>query len=161
MKEITFDFNNIGGVLHLYAFPASTGLRIVTDYVTGTRTVMFRNRHDIISIEMYADDTFRFAETKDDSEGGVFYDIAISGVIPKWSPDNDVTIEDLERGEWMVMVKDNNGVVRLAGSEYALLRFNTVKDTGTTRTNRNGIAFTFTGKQPDPSLAVDATDIFI
>lgn len=160
MKELTFDFDNFGGTLHLYAVPVASFRRIVKNYVAGTLTAQFRNRQDIISIEMFADDTFSFSETKDVADGGVFYDVAISGIIPKWSEANDGRIEELERGEWMVVTKDNNGVVRIAGTEDALLRFNTVKDTGTSRPERNGIAFTFTGKQPDPAPAVDATDIF-
>ena len=160
MKELTFDFDNFGGTLHLYAVPVGSFRRIVKNYVDGTNTAQFRNRQDIISIEMFADDTFAFSETKDVAEGGVFYDVAISGVIPKWSEANDERIEELERGEWIVVTKDNNGTVRLAGSETDLLRFNTVKDTGTTRPERNGIAFTFTGKQPNAATSVDAADIF-
>ena len=159
MKELSFDFDNFGGTLHLYAVPLASFRRLVKDYVTGSVTAQFRNRQDIISIEMFADDTFQFSETKDVAEGGVFYDVAISGVIPKWAEANDELVETLERGEWLVVTKDNNGTVRLAGNETDLLRFNTVKDTGTTRPERNGIAFTFTGKQPNAAVAVDATDM--
>ena len=160
MKELSFDFDNFGGTLHLYAVPADSFRRIVKNYADGTATAQFRNRQDIISIEMFADDTFQFSETKDVADGGVFYDVAISGIIPKWCGANDSLIEELERGQWLVVTRDNNGTVRLAGSTDNLLRFNTVKDTGTARPERNGIAFTFSGKQPDAAPAVDATDIF-
>lgn len=159
MKFVTFDFDNFGGLLHLYAVPAASFRRIVKNYVTGGNTAEFLNRQNIISIPMFADDTYQFRETKDEADGGTYYDIAITGIIPKWAKDNDAMVEELERGQWYVVTKDNNGTVRLCGSEESLLRFNTEKDTGTTRPERNGIAFTFTGKQPLPSPSVDATDV--
>ena len=156
MKKIEFDFENVGGLCEIYAVPKGCFRKVGHDWAKGTRTAYLRNREQIIAIPMWADDTFQFVENKDESDGGTYYDVLISGIIPKQEATNEHLVEELERGEWVVLSRDNNGIIRLSGSDEVPLRFNSQKDTGVAFASRNGIGFTFTGKQPVGSIIVDA-----
>ena len=159
MKKISFDFENVGGLIEMYAIPKASFRKIGHNYAKGTRYVYLRNRENIIVIPMFADDTFQFTELKDEADDGTFYDVHISGIIPKIAADNEQLVETLERGEWTVLFRDNNGVIHFSGSDEVPLRFNTQKDTGNTFASRNGIGFEFAGKQPEPSIIVDAATL--
>lgn len=58
MKVINYDFENIGGLLQVIAIPPTSFLRIRKDYNTGLNYLELRNREDIISIPVYANDTY-------------------------------------------------------------------------------------------------------
>lgn len=159
MKEITFDFENVGGLAEIYAIPPTSFLRIRNDYVTGKKYLEVKNRDDIIVIPMFPDDSFVFNENKERSEGGDYYELSIEGVIPKQVLVNKDIISTLERGVWYVLCKDNNDVVHLCGTEDVLMTFSTQKTTGTTYIDRNSIAFTFSNKQPTPSDIIEIDNL--
>ena len=155
MKEITFDFENVGGLAEIYAIPPTSFIRIRTNYLTDKKYLDVKNRDDIIVIPMFADDTYVFNENKDTDDGGDYYDLSVEGVIPKEVFPNKQIINNLERGQWFVLCQDNNNVVHFCGSEDILMRFNTQKTTGTTYIDRNGIAFSFSCKQPESSEIIE------
>lgn len=159
MKTINFDFENVGGVRECYAIPPSSFKRIRTDYVNNLNYIELSDRTNIIAIPMYANDTFVFSEEKTIAEGGEYWDVDIEGVIPKLCNMNKSLLATLERGEWMVLSKDNNDVVHLSGSVDVPLRFDDTKSSGTSYTDRNGISFKFIGKQPCESVIIEIDDI--
>lgn len=163
MKTLNFDFENIGGVGKLYAIPLSSFLRIREDYVLDKHYLEVKNRTDIIEIPVYCDDSFSFFEDSSNTDQGDVYTPQVSGVIPKLTGDNARLIERLERGYWLVCSQDKNGVVRLSGDPDIpiLLKFTTKKHTGTLSAERNGIDFTFSCTQPNPSIYIEIEDLYI
>jgi hypothetical protein len=159
MKKITFDFENVGGLMECYAIPLSSFLRIREDYIGQKKVLEVQNRDDIISIPVYMDSSFSFSEKHDWDEGGDSWQPSIEGIIPKDCLENAADIETLERGEWMLLSRDYNGTVRLSGTEDFLLKFTDTKNTGTAATDINQISFTFSGKQDCPSLILDQDDL--
>ena len=67
MKVINYDFENIGGLLQMIAIPPTSFLRIRKDYNTGLNYLELRNREDIISIPVYANDTYIYNEDKEET----------------------------------------------------------------------------------------------
>lgn len=159
MKKISFDFENVGGLMECYAIPISSFLRIREDYASNTKVLEVQNRDDIISIPVYMDSSFSFSEQHDLDEGGDFWQPSIEGIIPKDCMDNASDIETLERGSWMLLSKDYNGICRLSGTEDFLLKFTDTKTTGAAATDVNQISFTFTGKQDCPSIILSQDDL--
>lgn len=155
MESIGFDFENVGGLAECYAIPVDVFKRIRVDYVRDLRVLEVSARKRVIAIPMYADDSFRHHEEKKHGDGGDYWEVDIEGVIPKWCKDVDVQLEELERGEWLVLSRDNNGVVRLSGSVHTPLWFEGERDTGAAYAERNGVTFHFTGNQARPSQTLD------
>ena len=158
MKTLNFDYDNLGGVIRLFAIPAVSFLRIREDYVSGLKYPELRKRELIIDIPVYADDSFSIDEEHKLTNQGDTYDTAVSGIIPKMCRVNATTLEILERGEWMVLTQDSNGEVRLTGSPENLLKFTCKKSTGKTKAARNGIEFSFAATLPQTSVYVDVPD---
>lgn len=159
MKEINFDHNNIGGLAEIYAFPPNDLLRVRHDYRSGRHYVEMKTRDNIVSIPVYPDRSFVFDEQKSTADGGDYWQVSIEGVIPKLRYEVSQLIEVLERGEWLVLSQDHNGVVHLSGSVEVPLSFACEKTTGDSYTSLNGSSFTFSGSQPAPSLIIDMDDL--
>ena len=99
MKVINYDFENIGGLLQMIAIPPTSFLRIRKDYNTGLNYLELRNREDIISIPVYANDTYIYNEDKEVNDAGDCWNVSIEGVIPKLSSVN----HDGDAGAWFVV----------------------------------------------------------
>ena len=95
------------------------------------------------------------SEEKDTADNGVYYSTEVAGIIPKIEPGNEALIEELDRGEWICVIKDNNGQMRLVGSSETPLRFDSGKDTGVSFTSRNNVKFAFKGKCATPSVVIE------
>lgn len=158
MKTIQFDFDNVGGITRVYAIPVTSFLRLRKDYINEKQYLEVRRRTDIVAIPVYADSSFSFNETQSQEEGGDLWTVEITGLIPKRSRLNEITVRILERGEWLVLLQDCNGDIVLAGTTEMPLRFSSARTTGT-ETEINGNRFTFAGVEPDPSVIVDNVDI--
>lgn len=154
MKTIQFDSDNRPGISRIYAIPISSFLRIRKNYKKNTLNVEVKNRGDIIDIPMYTM-AFQFNEEHSTEEAGETYSIAIEGRIPKLSQVNDSIIKILERGEWLVLHQDNNGIVHLSGTIDDPLTFNTNKSTGVGAESTNGYQFKFSAFTPESSIIVD------
>lgn len=159
MVTIDFDFENVGGLNQCYAIPAAA--------FKGTRVNLINNTHqlktmlsntEIIAIPMYADDTFSFTEEDEEEDGNKFWNPVIEGIIPKFGLNND-TIEKLARGEWIVLHEDNNGVVRLSGTEEIPLRCTTLPATGRAFADRSETVFRFTASEQQPSVIMESLDL--
>lgn len=159
MEKINFDFNNVGGLAEIYAIPLSDVLRIRHDFRRDTDALELVTRDNIIVIPVYGDRSFSFIEQKSTADGGDCWDLSIEGIIPKLCRNNAALIERLERGVWLVLSSDNNGTALLSGSVDIPLQFSAEKATGDSFTALNGTTFTFSGKQPSPSLVIDLDDL--
>ena len=155
MRRISFDFDNVGGLLDVKAYPSEMYAELKRNYATGMSTFTPEDDSRAIAIPMYAGDTFQFSEQKDVADNGVYYSTEVAGIIPKLDPDNDELMEELDRGEWICVVRDNNGQLRLVGSSETPLRFDSGKDTGVSFTSRNNVKFAFKGKCAMPSVVLE------
>lgn len=159
MKQIVFDFENMGGVSHVYAIPPSSYAGMRMDYATGRKHLQLTRTGEVIDIPVFADGTYYFNENQTRSDAGEGYAVEIGGIIPKHQECNAGTVELLERGEWLVLCSDMNGSVRLAGVGGVRLKFTTQKSTGTGAADRNQISFVFACTQENPSVFVSVEDI--
>lgn len=158
MKTINLDTDNLGGLLHLYAIPPTSFVRIRKDYVNDLNYLELMQRGDVIDLPVFANDTYVYNEEKTTSDAGDNWHIVIEGVIPRLSPDNQLVIELLERGLWYVVAEDANGEVHLCGQEDAWMLFSSSKTSGQTVTNRNGTSFTFSCVQDEPTIFLSDFD---
>ena len=153
MKKIDFDFDNVGGLAHLYLIDASALLRCDVNVKNGYVRPVIASENMIYDIAVYAGDNFAFTENLLEEDTGEVYDVAISGFIPKM--DNIMTVAEMERKEWIAVHQDANGNLLISGTKEMPLRFITNKTTGTAPT-RNATAFTLVGKLTCPSKACDS-----
>lgn len=155
MKQLNFDTDNIGGLQKVYALPPGS-YSLAKNYVSNAYTLTIADTSQVVEIETFADGTYSFTESHGRDEHGDWWQPTIVGQIPKHSHGNAALIEELERGQWVVLCKDNNGVLRLAGDDQTPLTFATEATTGAVTTDMNGTGFTFTGKLGKPSVVVSS-----
>ena len=155
MKAMHYDFENVGGLLQVIAVPPASFVQIRKDYAAGLNYLELRNREDIVSIPVYANDTYSYNEDKEVNDAGDCWNVSVEGVIPKLSSVNHHLMETLERGLWYVLAVDGNGVVHWCGQEDALMLFNTNKTSGRSVSERNSTSFTFTCIQDEPTSYIE------
>ena len=155
MKELTFDASTLGGVCYVYAIPLGAVAAIVKNNVSGLHTVTFNSMSDVVKLESLDDETFLFQETHGRDEHGDYWEVSVQAVIPKACLENAVTIEQLERGEWIVISKDQNGVLRVSGDKDTLLACSSEATSGMAYVDSNHTVLTFTGKRGHPSWLVE------
>ena len=100
MKVINYDFENIGGLLQVIAVPPSSFLQIRRDYIADLNYLELCNPEEIVSIPVYANDTYIYKEDKEVNDAGDCWNVSVEGIIPKLSSMNHRLIESLERGLW-------------------------------------------------------------
>ena len=54
MKKIKFNFENVGGLAEVYAFPPADFLRLRHDYVNDSDSLELRTRDNVIAVPVYA-----------------------------------------------------------------------------------------------------------
>ena len=81
----------------------------------------------------------------------------IKGVIPSHLIE-DIDINTLRRGEWLVIHQDARGITRMTGTKLIPLRFSSTSDTGTELSNLNGEQFVFSAIEAEPSPECDIED---
>ena len=155
MKEIQFDFENIGGLHHCYCIPATSFAGYSLNYLTKRVVLNSVDPTVVVSIPMYADGTYSFTENHGRDAAGDYWQPTVDGIIPKGSLENASLLEELERGEWVVLAVDSNGSVRVCGDADTPLTFSTNTTTGSAPSALNGISFSFSGKLGHPSYVVD------
>lgn len=151
MKTIDFNFDNVGGMVHLYLIDVAAIRTINTNISSGKVVPVLKQGATIYDIKVYDDQYFQFNETMSVEDTGSVWDINIQGFIPRL--DNLVDIANLERGEWMALHQDANGNVILSGTKEIPLRFISTKSTS----GRNATAFSLSAKGPEPSLMAESS----
>lgn len=153
MTPFNFDpDSNMGGVCRIFAIPPTSFVKLWTDHVNGFNYLTVRNREDIIDIYSIDEETSFTEEYKSGA-----YNPVITGITPGNTKDR-LPIEKLDSGYWYVLFQDNNGFIRLAGTEDNMLSFSRTTTTGNLG-NRNQIAFQFAGKQLSECYYIELSDI--
>ncbi|HRZ98807.1 MAG TPA: hypothetical protein P5084_14720 [Paludibacter sp.] len=158
MTPFNFEIaDNMGGVCRIFAIPPSSFVRVWTDHVNNINYLTVRNREDIIDIYSIDEET----EFTEDYESGI-YSPVLSGITPggrdKVNVKNTENLEKLDSGYWRLLFEDNNGFVRLAGTEDNMLTFRRTTTTGKLG-ERNQIEFAFSGKQLREAYYIELSDI--
>ncbi len=152
MRTIDFDFDNVGGLSHLYLIDVAGLIRVDMNVKNKHVRPALSSETYIYNIGVLDGDDFVFTENLLQEEGGEVFDVAISGFIPKM--DNLVTVAEMERKEWIAVHQDANGNILISGTKEMPLRFMTSKTTGTAPA-RNATAFTLSAKTTEPSQVCD------
>lgn len=100
---------------------------------------------------LYIGDSFKHKEVQNFEDGGDCWDVTVYGIIPKRCQINEATIHILERGEWLIITRDANGIIILSGTVDVPLKFIHSRTTGTS-SDMNGSRFTFQARQSEPSV---------
>ena len=148
MKTIEFDFDNVGGLTHLYLIDVAGLERVDTNVSDGKVKPVITSGTRIYNIEVYGGNDFKFSEVMSIEDSGNVFAVTIAGYIPRL--DSLVEVDVLERGEWIAVHQDANGNILLTGTRDVPLRFVTTKNTGTAST-RNATAFSLQASEPTPS----------
>jgi len=98
--------------------------------------------------------------TIDRATGTRFYEQSVSLTIHygKSSTENDTirtTLEELSRGNMLMIVKENSGIHKIYGAENGLRVTTGTGGTGTAFGDLNGVTLTLTGKEPESAAIVD------
>ena len=155
MKTIDFDFDNVGGISSIYAFPPQDVQSVLLQPSKGTAKLTFNEDANIIQLPVYAPNSTSWSEDHTVGDAGDMYAVAISGFIPRHA--SSQLVNELSRGKWMVVHQDANGDIVLSGTTEVPLTFTSGKTTGTDGSTRNGTAFTFAANEPTPSILIDPT----
>jgi len=100
------------------------------------------------------------ALTADRATGTRFYEQTVNLTIHygKVAADNDTirtTLEELSKGNMMIIVKENSGIYKMYGAENGLRVTTGASGSGTAFSDLNGITLTLTGKESEPAQIVD------
>lgn len=159
MKNLSFDFNsNMGGISRMFAIPLECFKRIRTDHTNGKNYLEVINREKIIDI-YFTEETSSLSETQTRETPGSAYKVEIAAIVPKESPTNQKVMTQLEHGFWYVLCEDNNGFIRLAGTEDNQLSFSRKGGSGTGTSSGNKSEILFSGSQLNPCLFLTLDDM--
>jgi len=135
-----------GGIKRLWLFPFiqySRSQIIVEDKVLVTFPTT-----DIFEVNPL---TITQNEKQEDSDGGKFWSQSISFTIPK----TDFEFQKLIKKDYRIIVQDNNGKYIIYGL-YKGLECNKIDFTsGSSKTDSNGMSFSFDGKEEVSSFLID------
>lgn len=148
MKTIAFDFDNVGGLTHLYLIDVAGLERVDTNVSDGKVRPVIASGTRVYNIEVYAGNDFKFNETMSIEDSGNVFAVTIAGYIPRL--DSLVDVDVLERGEWIAVHQDANGNILLTGTRDVPLRFVTNKSSGSAA-GRNATAFSLEASEPTAS----------
>lgn len=151
------NFDNRGGICHVYAIPAECVSNIRNNWNRKTVTPELDDNEGIIKLPYYAGQNYSFTEQHSLNEQGDRYTVEIKGVIPSHLIE-DIDINTLRRGEWLVIHQDARGITRMTGTKLIPLRFSSTSDTGTELSNLNGEQFVFSAIEAEPSPECDIED---
>ena len=155
MRTILVTDDRLGGLHHIHCIPVSVMGEIEIDYATGLHSFTLNSTDGVYDIPCLGGDDYSFGEEHGRDENGDYWQPTVVGIIPHPDLLNAGDIEALERGEWIVLCEDQNGVLRLCGDEDTQLTFSTATTSGTAPTDKNQVVFTLTGKLGHPSYVVE------
>lgn len=160
MKRILSSYDNRGSLAYILAIPTFCLIRIRHDYTTGNDVPEFSDVDNMIRIPVIPGEQYQFKESSELSTGGNLFSVNITGVIHASNKADDKRIQELLKGEWLVLHIDTLGFCRLSGSVDVPLRFSIQNDTNNTLSSSGKLSFTFTSKQDKPSLICPAQTLY-
>src|SRR5690606_21449672 len=90
--------------------------------------------------------TLEFSEKAKPSPHGIYYDQSLSGFTPGDHEDLSDVIQSLEDQQFVLLVEDARGQLRLVGAYGYPLTFIAEFSSGSARSDSKGYAFEFTGQ---------------
>lgn len=147
MKTINKPGDNLGGLLKIWAVPASVFS------VSGT-TVSFSATADIYEIYC-TPESMEFDEPSERTVAGTHYNTQVSGFIPRDSSDVLEAMNDMERKPYVLIFKDGNGNFKLAGTASEPLYIDSSLNSGRQVSDRAGYSISFVGKTISRAVFID------
>ncbi len=140
MKTINKQYENMGGLLKLWAIPPAD-VSVSGDQVT------INTDANMISIHV-KEDSGSFDEDLSRSFTGSSYKVELKATVPCDTKETLALISELERkNKYLVIYLDGNGNYKLAGTKDVPLRFLAKATTGNTPSTLNRYDLTFSGIQ--------------
>jgi len=96
-------------------------------------------------------ESMNFSDQQQSSEHGAFHKKTFKGVIPKNRPELIDLFNSMKDRRFILIVYDNNGLIRLVGNKTEPLKFTSSGDTKTKYSERNEFEFQFYGEGIDKS----------
>lgn len=89
-----------------------------------------------------------YTETQRQGDGGTYYDIAVTGLLPFTSPETELALEALVLERFVIFVQLPNNVVKIIGSPENPAKFQHNIDTGSSIKNVPATDISFTWQSP-------------
>ena len=147
--EFDFSYDNIGGLMALYAIPVESFVRLRRDYVADTYNMELRANDSSYSLDTSQEESYHGDATR----------IIIEGVIPRLDKMHKSILERLKQGYWYVLAKDQNGVPYWCGTEETLMKFSYTYSTGKQYSSLNAASFTFSNMQESAPVIIEDIEI--
>lgn len=158
MNTINFSYQNRGGINNVYAIPPEAVKYCRLNPRTGKYNLKLWSTRPfdavVVNIPVIASG-YKWDEEHMYDDKGHYYDVSVSGKIPRCDASNRTIISDLERGKWCVLAVDNNGELKFAGDADHPLYFSSSSTTGESPAVFNGCNFIIEGQIPFKSVYIE------
>ncbi len=140
MKQLNKPFDNLGGLVKIWAIPASQFLAVGNSFSIGDTNNIY---------ELYCSpDSMQYSTYSEKSIEGTIYNATIKGFAPGNTDLLEITLRRMMTQKWVIITLDGNGKYLLAGSRRFPLTLSSKVDTGLDTSFRAGCKFSFSGKIP-------------
>lgn len=100
-------------------------------------------------------DSISFEETMTENAAGRIWQQSVKGFYPKYTEDINALMHEMAAYRFVLIVKDKNGVSRIAGNEKEPLKFRYQMSSGNRVSDKSGLEFEFSGSCTAPSPVYD------
>lgn len=159
MKKLDYTFDNIGGLMAIYAIPPESFIRLRKDYILNTYNLELRQRDNIIAIPVLDNGTYNMGIEQENSLQGDAWRTTIDGFIPAVNKAQSSLLSVLQQRAWYVLAVDQNGCYHFCGEADTLMRFKRTFTSGDNAAARNATSFTFENLQAGYPVIIE--DIII
>lgn len=138
--------DNMPGIREVYFTESENLFSLSTDndYIIGN-DILFKANAVWYRIG-FGHESARLSENEVKSGRGSYFDISLSGTIPKVTREKMYSIFSLRNRNFMLAVVDQNGLIKIIGDEENYLRLNKTIVSGASGSDANQVNFQFTGK---------------
>ena len=147
MKSITKPGDNLGGLLKIWAVPASV-------YSVSGNVVSFSSTTNIYEIYC-SPESMKFDEQEERTTAGKHHNTTISGVIPKDCSTALDAINDMDMKPYVIIFRNGNGEFQAAGTALQPLRIDAGRNSGRLVSDLAGNSFSFSGKTTSRAIFID------
>ncbi len=147
MKHLNKPSDNLGGLLLIWAVPP-------TDIIVSLNSVDFLSTQNIFEIYCTLG-SMSFTEKEVQEKYGTAYKNELNAFIPKDSLEVLKIINEMSGRKWVVVMMDQNGYFKVAGTPEIPLRVSFDLDTGADTADRNGHSISFYGTQTSKAKFID------
>ncbi len=138
MKQLNKPGENLGGFLQLWVIPKN-------DCYLNSNTVTFSTTNNIYQIYC-TPETLKFTEKPKETNAKTFYNVDITGFLPKNRQETLDAIIAMENKWYLIILKDSNGFYFLIGTAAYPLKLDANLNAGKNVSDLSGYHFHFSGK---------------